>query len=120
MISGKEEGVKVYGISLTLNSKTELNIYFTIDDEENIPEFFVDGESVTPVKVGNYYRIKIADIPAQNLDKVYVVTVGGLTAKYSPMSYGYMAMNTQSETVKNVIKALYAYNQAANVYIEKQ
>ena len=119
-ITGKEEGVKVYGISLTLNSKTELNIYFTIDDEENIPEFFVDGESVTPVKVDNYYRIKIADIPAQNLDKVYVVTVGGLTAKYSPMSYGYMAMNTQSETVKNVIKALYAYNQAANVYIEKQ
>ena len=117
-ITGKEEGVRAHGVSLTLNSETELNIYFAIDNEDNIPEFFVNGESAIPVKVGDYYRIKIVDIPAQNLDKEYVVTVGGLTVKYSPMSYGYMAMYTQSNTVKNVIKALYAYNQAANAYIE--
>lgn len=118
-ITGSEAGVKHYGISLTLNSETELNIYFAIEDAENMPEFFVNGESATLQKVGDLYRIKIADIPAQNLDKEYVVTVGGLTVKYSPLSYGYMAMSTQSETVKNVIRALYAYNQAANVYSEK-
>lgn len=115
-ITGKEEGVRNHGVSLTLNSETELNIYFVIDNEENIPEFFVNGEHATLEKAGEYYRIKIADIPAQNLDKEYVVTVGGLTVKYSAMSYGYMAMFTQSDTVKNVIRALYAYNQAANAY----
>lgn len=117
-ITGKEAGVRNHGVSLTLNSETELNIYFAIEDEENIPDFCVDGKSVTPIKAGDYYKIKIANISAQNLDEEYVVTVGGLTAKYSAMSYGYMAMYTQDDTIKNVIRALYAYNQAANAYIE--
>lgn len=116
-VTGKEAGVRAYSASLTLNSETELNIYFAIDNEDNIPEFFVNGESAIPVKVGNYYRIKISDIPAQNLDKEYVVTVGGLTVKYSAMSYGYKAMLTQSDTVKNVIRAMYAYNQLAKAYL---
>lgn len=116
-ITGKETGIRNHGVSLTLNSETELNIFFAIEDEENIHKFSVNGESVTPKKIGNYYRIKIADIAAHNLDKEYVVTVGGLTVKYSAMSYGYMAMFTQSETVKNVIRTLYTYNQAAKAYI---
>ena len=117
-ITGKESGIRNHGVSLTLNSETELNIYFAIEDEDNIPDFCVNGASVTPVKAGDYYKIKIANISAQNLDEEYVVTVGGLTAKYSAMSYGYMAMYTQNNAIKNVIRALYAYNQAANAYIE--
>ena len=117
-ITGKESGIRNHGVSLTLNSETELNIYFAIEDEDNIPDFCVNGASVTPVKAGDYYKIKIANISAQSLDEEYVVTVGGLTAKYSAMSYGYMAMYTQNNAIKNVIRALYAYNQAANTYIE--
>ena len=116
-VTGSESGIDIYGISLALRSETELNIYFTVENEKNIPKFYVNGVNTKPVKVGSYYRIKIADISAQNLDKEYVVTVGGLTARYSALSYGNMAIFSKDQGLKNVINALYAYNQAANAYI---
>lgn len=115
--SGAEAGIRHHGSSLTLKSETVINVYFIIEDEENIPEFYVNGVATTPVKVDNLYRIRIEDIPAQNLDNEYVVTVGGLTVKYSALSYGYSAMYTKNEVLKNVARALYAYNQAAETYL---
>lgn len=118
--SGSEPGIRHHGTSLTLKSKTELNIYFIIEDESNIPEFYVNGEVATPVKVGDFYRIKIEDIAAQDLGKEYVVTVGNLKVKSSAMSYGYAAMYSMDENIKNVAKAMYAYNQAAIAYLSAE
>jgi len=116
--TGSQAGVAYQGVSLTLKSETQLNIYFSVENEKNMPTFYVNGEVVIPVKAGLYYRIKIFDIPAQNLDKEYTITVGGFTAKYSAFSYGNIAMNTDNEELKDVCRALYAYNQAANDYIK--
>ena len=115
--TGSAVGVRHHGTSLTLESETVINIYFIIEDEENIPEFYVNGVAVKPVKVNNLYRIRIEDIAAQNLDDEYVVTSGGLTVKYSALSYGHSAMYSNNEVLKNVTKALYAYNQAAEAYL---
>ncbi len=118
--AGKEEGVRHHGSSLTLDSETVINIYFIVEDEENIPEFYVNGVATKPVKVNNFYRIRVEDIPAQNLDNEYVVTVGGLTVKYSALSYGYSAMYTNNDSLKNVAKALYTYNRAAETFLNTQ
>lgn len=114
---GSEAGIRHYGTSLTLKSETVINVYFVIEDEENIPDFYVNDVAVKPVKVDNLYRIRIEGIVAQNLDNEYVVTVGGLQVKYSAFSYGYSAMYTSNETLKNVIRALCAYNHAAEAYL---
>jgi len=46
-----------------------------------------------------------------------VVTVGGITLDYNAFSYGYLAMQGDNAELQNVIKALYAYNQAADEYL---
>jgi len=120
MTTGKETGVRHHGTSLTLKSETVINVYFVIEDEENIPEFYVNGVLATPVKVNNLYRIRIEDIAAQNLDNEYAVTVGGLQVKYSALSYGYSAMYTNNEILKNVVRAMYAYNKAAEAYLSNE
>ncbi len=117
IVTGKEAGVRYYGSSLTLKSETVINLYFDIEDENNIPEFYVNGVSVAPVKADDLYKIRIEDIPAQNLDKEYIVTVGNLKVKYSAFSYCYSAMQLGDENVHNISKALYAYNQAADAYL---
>ena len=63
--------------------------------------------------------VRIDGIAAHNLDNEYVVTVDGLRVKYNAFSYGYFALNGTNENLKDVIKALYAYNQAAESYIVK-
>ena len=58
------------------------------------------------------------NIAAQNLDAVNTVSVGGLTIRYSGLSYAYMVLkNPQaSETLVNTVKALYFYNRSAEEY----
>ena len=75
-----------------------------VEDEENIPEFTVNGEKVTAAKVDGYYEVKIADILAQNLDEEIIVTAGGITLNYNAFSYGKLAMDTDNVNLKNLIK----------------
>ena len=116
VLNGKEEGVSYYGSRLSLDSETAVKHYFFVEDEENIPEFTINGEKVTATKVDGYYEVKIADILAQNLDEEIIVTAGGITLNYNAFSYGKLAMDTDNVNLKNLIKALYAYNQAAKAY----
>lgn len=116
VLTGKEAGVSYYGSRLSLESETALKHYFFVEDEENIPEFTVNGEAVTATRVDGYYEVKIADILAQNLDEEIVVTAGGITLNYNAFSYGKLAMDTDNANLKNLIKALFAYNQAAKAY----
>lgn len=119
LITGKAKGVTHYGATLSLKSETTIKHYFVVEDEENIPEFYVNGVAVKPVKVDNLYMVRIDGIAAHNLDNEYIVTVDGLRVKYNAFSYGYFALNGTNENLKDVIKALYAYNQAAESYIVK-
>ena len=116
-LTGKENGVYYYGSKLTLESETAIKHYFYIVNEDNIPVFTVNGVNVEAVKKGDYYEVKITDILAQNLDAPVVVTVGGITLDYNAFSYGYLAMQGDNAELQNVIKALYAYNQAADAYL---
>lgn len=118
-LSGTQDGVAYYGSSLSLKSETAIIHYFTIADgvDVNSLDVTVNGKASELVLNGNLYMLKISDIPAHKLDEMYEVKVGDLILDYGVFSYGYKAMNKTNENLKNAVKALYAYNQAAIEYI---
>ncbi len=117
VIKDNDDSISYYGSRLSLESETAIKHYFYVEDEENIPEILVNGEKVSARKKGNLYEIKIADILAQNLDAPLTVQAGDLTLDYNAFSYGYLAMKTTDTELQTVVKALYAYNQAADEYL---
>lgn len=112
-VSGTSDKVKYSGSLISLKTETVIRHYFTVADGVNAEEltFTVNGNAVTPVKDGRYYRIDIANVNAKNLDVNYQVNVDGLTLDYSVLSYVYSALNSSSisNSVKDSVKALYHF-----------
>ena len=113
------------GATLSLKSQTSLSLYFTDTDELTFT--CVDEKSVVrtveTVRNGSTQIARIRNIAASELQNNFTVTVtkgetvlGTIT--YSPMNYAYKVLNggTDNNSLKNVIKALYLYSQAANEY----
>ncbi len=117
-LTGKEAGVSYYGSRLSLESETAIKHYFYVEDEENLPEFKVNGAETSAKKKSGYYEVKISDILAQSLDSKFIVTVGEFSLDYNVFSYGYLVMRGSDTNLQNVLKALYAYNQAADAYVQ--
>ena len=121
--TGSEAGISVASVSLLLESTTTIRFYFDLDGTKTIDQytFYVDGVKATPVVAenGQYYVDKV-NVAAKDLDEMVIVTVGGLTAKYGGLSYvrqvAILYPSYYPESLVNVAKALYAYNQAANAY----
>lgn len=112
-VSGDSDKVKYSGSLISLKTETVIRHYFTVADGVNAEEltFTVNGNTVTPVKDGRYYRIDIAGVNAKNVDVDYKVEVDGLTLDYSVLSYVYSAINSSSisDIVKDSVKALYYF-----------
>lgn len=110
-VLGTSDKVKYSGSLISLKTETVIRHYFTVADGVNAEEltFTVNGNAVTPVKDGRYYRIDIANVNAKNLDVNYQVNVDGLTLDYSVLSYVYSAISSSSisDSVKDSVKALY-------------
>ena len=116
-------GVKYYGCSLLLRSKTTLRFYFekTGTGEYSADNFKING---APVEVKNYQDgsryvyIEITDIPSPDLDKAYDISVGNVTiGSVSPLSYvkDVLTDDSASADLINVITALYRYHEAAKI-----
>ena len=63
----------------------------------------------------------LPDIAAKDLDKehLYTVSCGGesYSFRYSPLSYAYQILRSSTnDSMKDLARALYLYNQAANAY----
>lgn len=101
------EGVTYCGASLLLESKTTLRHYFKAEDG-------VDMSSYGLKEKDGYYYCEIADIAAGKLAVAKNVRVGKFTILSSPMSYAYtvLSSDTAGENLKDLMKALYLYNQA--------
>ncbi len=117
-LEGSQTGVSYFGSLLDLESQTAIRHYFYFENEEDVNtlEITINGEKATLVKNGGYYELTISDILAHRIQDVHEVKVGGLTLNYGIYSYGYKAMNTSNDKLKDVVKALYAYNQQAIEY----
>lgn len=124
------EGLTFSNVSLTLETNTTLNLYFTDNTNKNIIFKLVNGTketTITPVVSGGQKLIKISNISANRLAddfKIKIVVEGDSTeyfVTYSPMNYAYNVINREENEVrtpelKNLMKALYLYSEAAKAY----
>lgn len=129
----KNEAVCTFASAyLTLKSETAVNVYVKLADgvsQEDVT-FEVDGNAIAKDNLikgtgsyEGYYILSVDNIQASALDDrhTFTVTNGDQKASlsYGPMSYCYsiLASETAGDNLKNVVKALYAYNTAANNYV---
>lgn len=106
------EGITYYGSSLLLESNTTMRHYFKVAEGTDVSALSFSGSK------GNYYYIDIPNISAEKLGTIQNVTIGNCTISYSPMSYAYAVLSSKntSESLKNLVKSLYLYEQAAETY----
>ena len=115
---------KLTATNLTLDSNTKLRFYFTLDSTvTNFSVLDSQGEQLTVTPSDNGHYVDVVSVAAQDLDEEYTVTIhdGSQSAevKASALSYCYSVLHAgdlQSDTLENVVKALYLYNKAANQY----
>ena len=126
-VTGSGEGIEYYGSALSLESGTAIKHYFLIKEGTDIPDanvYYADGTPIGTYELTknlDLYQLKFEDIYGQELDEMYIVEIGGITINYGAFSYGAKAMEQEGakfDTMKNVVKALRAYNQAADTYLE--
>ncbi|MGN1113428.1 MAG: hypothetical protein ACI4RP_09500 [Acutalibacteraceae bacterium] len=126
-------GTKYYGSSLVLNSNTDIKHYLKLDASTNIDSISItDGSnSYLPSKSGDYYYVRVADIPAHKLGTSVTLTVKENdvevgTISYSPLSYAYSVLSAYTaddgahDNVRNLVKSLYQYYKTAAAYANSQ
>ena len=121
--SGKVDGLKYVGSTLTLEETTTVSHYFELGLGRSISDytFTVNGQVVTPVRSGTYWKVTAANVPAQNLDDTHALTVSrgsqSGTLSYCALSYAYNVLKQQPESdLATLCRNLYVYNQAADAY----
>jgi hypothetical protein len=139
---GSTSGIAYKGATLVLESETSVRYYFQLTGDDSIKDYIftaVDANNnkvtLTPEEgtgsmAGRYY-VQVSNISAQNLDARYTVTVtkaddteetASLSITYGPLTYAYNKLNSDSSSanIQNLVKALYLYNQAAQLYFVKK
>lgn len=115
-VRDKISGVNFYGASLLYRDRIAVRYYFTGDVTGCT--FTANGNTYTPVAKDGMYYIEIADILPQNLDQQITLTVtdangNTLSVTYGPMNYIVRMNQKGTETLQNLLKALYNYHLAA-------
>ena len=106
-------GAKFYTSSLLYLSQNTLRLYFTRNDDSFDPALFDD------VRSDYYYYVQKENIPAAELDDQQSFTVGNGTFTYSALDYVKAVIDSSmTDAQKNLAKALFLYNQAANAYFD--
>ena len=113
-------------ISLLLEANTDLRFFFTMTDEtaQNFKVTDSTGATLPVTERDGMYYVDVASVAAQDLDAGYTVTIHdgttSTTVTASALSYCYNVLyaDPEDETLKDLVKALYLYNQAANNYFE--
>lgn len=108
-------GVTINGATLILDSETTYRIYFSADPGA----VTIDGASADVKQNDNGYYVELTDIAAPELDKVHTVMVGDCKLNFSALSYAYSVLKNEADTSNNIcklVKALYSYNYAADMY----
>ncbi|MBQ8621417.1 MAG: hypothetical protein IJ422_03790 [Oscillospiraceae bacterium] len=114
-----------------------LTVYFTLDEGKSIENYRFEltypvngkeySKTLIPDADGTRYYVKIENIPAAYLDYKYTITVTNTSTsdvyvvKTSVLAYLSALLNskTASDAQRNLAKAMYLYNQAANEFFKK-
>ena len=103
------------GATLSLKSETTLSLYFKSSETLR---FTCGDYKVETVPNGSYQVARIRGIKAKNIGDVFTLNVSGAEVKYSPLNYckNKLADSGTAENLRNVLKALYLYYEAADAY----
>ena len=116
-----EKAIGYTGASLILEGATSVRLYFT----QKVEAKNAAGKAYTLQQSGKEWYVEIPNIASKDLDQKYVVIVtkDGVDYRfeYSALSYANGRLtNAKAKTdIKNLCKALYLYNDAANKYFAK-
>ena len=120
-IVGSEDGIKAASAKLVLDEDVAIRVTFQLTGNKTIDQytFTIDGVVVQPVESGGRYYIELDGIAASKLNEFHAFSVGGLTVKYSALSYGYMIYNNSgfSAQLKALMDAMYEYHTATAEYV---
>lgn len=114
--------------SLSLENKTDLNLYFTVEDGY-VPTVSVtdkDGDTAAATlekQTDGRYLLVIPSIAAHELGDTFTVSVdgGAMTIRVSALSYAYSVLSAdKSGEQKCAVSALYEYYNAAIAYRNAQ
>ena len=110
-------GAKYYGSSLVYLSECSLRVYFT---PTTYPGTIPNSDKYINKNNSNYYYyVEVKDIPAPELDDQQEFDVGGYKFYMSALDYAKLVVGSNlSDDQKNLAKALFIYNQAANYYFD--
>ncbi len=123
---GYSGSYKVYG-SVIINTSDSVKLKFTFENVDDCT-ITINGTDVTPTDGA----FTTEDIYVQSWDSFVTIKISGtsgdMTVKFSVLSYAYSMINayeTDSENVtadntenlRNLLKAMYLYNDAADIYL---
>jgi hypothetical protein len=116
------ENARFYSASLLLKSETTLRFFFT----GKVTATY-NGQTLEVKERSGLYYVDVVGIAAKDLDEDVTITIndGSNTAEvsFNPMSYCQSVLNDTTgafdQKAKDVVAALYLYNQAANVYFKE-
>ena len=98
-------------------------MYIQLEDGVDIGEYTFKCGDITLEQGtrGDWITVKVPNIAANNLDTIYeIVATNGSNSyifKYSVFTYAYKALDanyTTTTTIKELVKVMYKYNEAAN------
>ena len=119
------EGITNRAIQLDLESDTTLRLIIYSDSTIVADDyvFTINGTRVYPMqKADGSYSLDVSGISAKDLDDVQTFTVSygdvTYTVKASAMTYARASVINGDDARKNLGRALYIYNHAANIYFE--
>ena len=115
------QGITMKGISLFLETKTKIRVYFkATEDIVNTTTFKVNGNVVTAqLDKDGVYFIEMDDIAAKNIGTAYTFELGTYKFTYSACSYIYTVLSGEyNSDLSNVVKNLYNYYVAAEKYFK--
>ena len=131
-------GLHLEGTTLVLESETELRMYFTLDSGKDLNDYTFQIAQTGKILTTGYSEekkqcyVSIPNIKATELQKMYDVTIKTASdtevakIRYGALSYVKQILDgaadsslseTKKVQCKNLVKALYLYNQAALTYI---
>ena len=119
-----EYGLQYKGSTVVYLSETSIRHYYYVTDWDSFNKIkdsvIFDGAAVgyTEKDVAIYFEKK--GVSAPNLDTPYALTIKNKTCKYSVNDYirRCLASDKVSDNTKELVKATYRYNVAANTYFE--
>lgn len=122
-VSGQgTENSDFYAASLLLKSETTLRFFFT-----GAITATYQGKDLEVKQRGNLYYVDVVGISAKDLDEEVTIVINDGTntadVTFNPMAYCQGVQNDTtgafSAQMKDLVRALYLYNQAANVYFKE-